>query len=110
MFTINMGERIELTNRDMRALRFEYDKLGLIPLLKFKIILKHIEAGRDSVAKLIELLHELGDERDEKHDTREHRFADFIYKVYMPDENDFIPGLAIERIVYEVMSTLYTGV
>jgi hypothetical protein len=102
MFTINMGERIELTKRDMRALRFEYDKLGLMPLVKFKIILKHIEAGRDSVAKLIEILHDIGD--------AEHRLADFIDKVYMPDENDFIPGLAIERIVYEVMSTLYTGV
>jgi hypothetical protein len=107
MFTINMGERIELTNRDMRALRFEYDKLGLIPLLKFKIILKHIEAGRGSVAELIQSLHDIGDGRP---DAPEHRLADFIDKVYMPDENDFIPGLAIERIVYEVMSTLYTGV
>ena len=107
MFTINMEERIELTNRDMRALRFEYDKLGLIPLVKFKIILKHIEAGRGSVAELIETLHDTGDGQP---DAPVHRFADFIYKVYMPDENDFIPGLSIERIVYEVMSTLYTGV
>jgi hypothetical protein len=106
MFTINMEERIELTNRDMRALRFEYDKLGFIPYLKFKTILKNIEPGRGSVAELIQSLHDIGEGEP---DAPVHRFADFIDKVYMPDENDFIPGLSIERIVYEVMSTLYTG-
>jgi hypothetical protein len=129
MFTINMEDDrlrpIDLNHREMRALRFEYDELLSATgscVVQFDKILKNIKEGK--VHLVIDFFDDLVDTGPDGPDSNPiasakfRRFADFLIKVYMAAEDDFIPGASTiipgasteKRIVCDVMSTLYTGV